>query len=82
MELDSDLFINEFLAKQQYAKFTGSLEVELIEENRNKLTICYPVQIIFHNTNLGKEKNKGIIKTDKVSIDFGTSSTCVPIKEK
>ena len=82
MELDSDLFINEFLEKQQYAKFTGSLEVELIEENRNKLTICYPVQIIFHNTNLGKEKNKGIIKTDKVSIDFGTSSTCVAVSNQ
>ena len=82
MELDTDLFIDKFIEKEQYAKFTGDLEVDIIESNGNNLTICYPIQIIFHNTNLGKEKNKGIIKTNKVSIDFGTSSTCVAVSNR
>ena len=79
IELNSNSFIKEFKEKEQYAKFKGNLELKL-EENEGSLTICFPIQIIFHNTDLAMEKNKGIIKnTDRVSIDFGTSSTCVAI---
>lgn len=81
--LDTNRLGNEFSDYRQKLLFSGYLEVSFIYEsvNMNDVTYCFPVELRLNNTNYKAGKRLCVpLQRNTVSIDFGTSSSCVAIK--
>lgn len=81
--VDTNKLGAEFDDLRQKLLFSGYLEISFINEDAglNDVTYCFPVELCLNNTNY-RQKPKLCIPLQKntVSIDFGTSSSCVAIK--
>ncbi len=72
-----DKFEGDFANKQKML-FTGYLQVQFLEvDSTNSITYIFPVELLVNNTNYGECKK---IQKNMVSIDFGTSSSCVAVR--
>lgn len=66
-------------ASKQKMLFTGyvQLEFDIKDDNRNDIIYIFPVELLVNNTNYGECKK---LQKNSVSIDFGTSSSCVAVR--
>lgn len=82
---DSNAMGKTFTDTSQYHRFSGSLNLTCREVDHDfdvhTVVYSFPFSVIIHNTNYYKEEKKPCPLVDKnsVSIDFGTSSTCVAV---
>lgn len=78
--VDTNKMGDEFDLKKQKILFSGFLEFSFSckDENINDVTYCFPVELRLNNTHY---ENKVCVPLQKntVSIDFGTSSSCVAV---
>lgn len=79
--IDTNKFGEEFDNKAQRMLFSGFFELTFEFEN-SKNTYIFPISILVNNTNYDTEINlcTHLQQSKIVSIDFGTSSTCVAVR--
>lgn len=81
IKLDTDKFLNSFEGTDSSYSFYGYVEVQIRQEalgTRDEMveySFSFPFEIKMNDPRLTKTH----VKTDQVSIDFGTSSTCIAI---
>lgn len=81
--VDTNKFGSEFNDNRQRLLFSGYLEMSFTNEapEINDVIYCFPVELCVNNTNYDAERKLCVpLQTNTVSIDFGTSSSCVAIK--
>jgi hypothetical protein len=82
--VDTNILGREFKDNTHRIQFFGSFEVTYSWETKPHYTEKYsfPVEMIMYNTNYYPDEQNSCIPLDlnPVSIDFGTSSTCVAVK--
>lgn len=86
--LDTNFFGDEFKDSKQFYQFFGSLELTCRKEDAefgpsHITNYSFPFSIMVHNTQYYLEEKLPCPRLDKnlVSIDFGTSSTCVAVQK-
>lgn len=79
--IDSDDFGHEFTDSTQHMKFIGSVELTYNKQLTPQVKYIFPIQLVFHNSNYYKDEKQPcpLLSKRPVSIDFGTSSTCVAV---
>jgi len=71
-----DKFEGNYAAKQKML-FSGYVQIEFSIEKLNSVIYVFPVELLINNTNVEECKK---IQKNVVSIDFGTSSSCVAVR--
>ncbi len=77
--LDTDylgLKFDKEYSQRKYLQFNGDIEYVCEAKNNTQIVFKFPICITLRNTNKGSD----ILSEKYVSIDFGTSSTCVAVK--
>lgn len=80
--VDTNLFGEEFDFMKQHLQFFGALEVTYFSD-QHEVLYNFPMQVKVYNTNYYSDNKipcPNLVK-NKVSIDFGTSSSCVAVKK-
>ncbi len=81
--VDTNKLGKEFDHEKQAILFSGFLEVSFRSKNRenNDITYAFPVELLLNNTYYNSEKVLcRPLQRKVVSIDFGTSSSCVAVE--
>lgn len=79
--IDTNRMGQEFNNEDQRIQFNGNFQLEFEKESGKRCIINFPITIILHNTNYDPNKTLCVpLQKSVVSIDFGTSSTCVAVR--
>lgn len=82
--IDTNRLGDEFDQNNQRMQFSGNFQVVYEWEGKDdyKEIFIFPITIIMHNTNYSNDKELcAPLEKGVVSIDFGTSSTCVAVRK-
>ncbi len=82
--IDTDLLGKQMAETEQKCTFSGWLEVQfkINDLTINNVTYCFPVELLMNNTVYQPGKNSCVpLSKHTVSIDFGTSSSCVAVSD-
>lgn len=82
--LDTDVMGEELENHLQYMQFLGTISITLVKKNKLKERYDISLKLILQNTNYQKDAKLkcALLSPSIVSIDFGTSSTCVAVQGK
>lgn len=82
--VDTNEIGDEFTDSTQHYLFSGQLQISLNKNNSDDMSydISFPLRVVVHNSNYYKDEKVKSVKLSNqvVSIDFGTSSTCVAVR--
>ncbi len=81
--VDTNKLGKEFDQEKQKLLFSGYLEISFVcdSSDMNHITYCFPVELLVNNTNYDPRKTLCTpLQKKVVSIDFGTSSSCVAVE--
>lgn len=82
--IDTNRLGDEFDHEKQRLEFSGAFEMTYEWKSKEGYVerYAFPIRIILHNTNYVAQKNVCMpLELKAVSIDFGTSSSCVAVRD-